>query len=154
MASLDGFNAEQVDPNFSFDPIPAGDYLAIIIASERKKNRANTAELLELTFQVVDGPYKGRQLRTWLNLYHPNETAQKIAQAELSAICRAVGVLRPKDSAELHNLPLVVTVKVKRRSDNDETVNEASGYKSKQAAAANTQAAAPAEDSNVPPWKR
>ena len=33
----------------------------------------------------------------------------KIAHGELSAICRAVGVMQPKDSIELHNLPLLVT---------------------------------------------
>ena len=35
-------------------------------------------------------------------------TAVKIARAELSAICRAVGVMAPNDSVELHDLPLVM----------------------------------------------
>ena len=55
--------------------------------------------------------FKGRNLWARLNLDNPNEIAVKIARAELSALCRAVGVLEPKDSVELHNLPLVISVK-------------------------------------------
>ena len=32
----------------------------------------------------------------------------KIARGELSAICRAVGVMQPRDSVELHNVPLEI----------------------------------------------
>ena len=55
----------------------------------------------------------------------------KIARAELSAICRAVGVLAPKDSVELHNLPLVIHVRCKKRTDTSEITNEIKGYAKK-----------------------
>ena len=36
MADLRGFDANAVEPNESFDPLPNGDYLSIITASEMK----------------------------------------------------------------------------------------------------------------------
>ena len=121
-------------------------------ATPMKANKAGTGSLLQLTFQVIEGDYANRLLWDRLNLDHPNATAVQIARADLSAICRAVGVLSPKDSVELHNLPLVIHVRCKKRTDTGELVNEIKGYSKKDEppAAAN---AAPASD-NTPPWKR
>jgi hypothetical protein len=150
MANLNGFNANNVDPAVDFEAIPANKYLAIITASEMKDTKSGTGQFLELTFQIIDGEYKGRLLWARLNLDNPNEVAVKIAQAELSGICRAVGVMQPRDSAELHNLPLVITVKVVKRQDNGELGNEIRGYAKKEAASGQPQQAA----SSTPPWAR
>src|SRR6516162_5998202 len=114
MADLRGFDASQVEPSPVFEPLPDGKYLAVITDSEKKPTKTGTGQYLQLTFQVVDGPYKGRNLWARLNLDNPNARAVEIARAELSAICRAVGVLAPTDSVELHSLPLVIHVKCKR----------------------------------------
>ena len=37
-------------------------------------------------------------------------------------------MIQPDDSAELHDLPLVITVRTKRRNDNGEMTNEIKGY--------------------------
>src|SRR5262245_3054907 len=101
--TLNGFNANDVDPNFAFEAIPAGKYLAVITESEMKPTKAGVGQYLQFTFQVLEGEYKGRLVWSRLNLDNPNATTVKIARAELSAICRAIGVPAPKDSAELHN---------------------------------------------------
>ena len=150
MAILNGFDANQVEPTTEFDAIPAGKYLAVITESEVKANKAGTGSFLKLTFQIIEGEYKNRLLWARLNLDNPNDTAVKIARAELSAICRAVGVMKPSDSAELHNLPLVIKVKCKRRKDTDELTNELGGYERKEAAAGKPIQAA----TNTPPWRR
>jgi hypothetical protein len=77
----------------------------------------------------------------------------QIARGELSAICRAVGVMAPKDSAELHNLPLTITVKQKKRDDTQEMANEVTAWAKKEAAAGAPQQAAPT-GGNTPPWLR
>lgn len=148
MADLRGFDANQVEPTTAFEPIPAGKYLAVITESEMKSNKANTGSYLQLAFQITDGPYKGRFLWARLNLDNPNSTAVQIAKAELSAVCRAVGVLAPNDSTELHNLPLVIHVHCKKRSDTGEIANEIKGYAKKE------QPAAPVSSNTTPPWKR
>lgn len=152
MADLRGFDANQVEPSSDFEPIPAGKYLAVITESEMKANKANTGHYLQLTFQVTDGPYKGRNLWARLNLDNPNSTAVQIARAELSAICRAVGVLAPNDSVELHDLPLVIQVKCVKRADTGELTNEIKGYSKKETPAPAT--AAQPSANNTPPWRR
>lgn len=152
MADLSGFDANQVEPANDFDPVPAGKYQAVITESEMTPNKAGTGHFLKLTFQIIEGPFKNRLLWTRLNLDNPNATAVQIARGELSAICRAVGVLAPNDSVDLHNLPLVIHVKCKKRSDTGEITNEIKGFAKKESPTP-AAPAAPAANS-TPPWKR
>lgn len=153
MADLRGFDAEKVEPNVGFDPIPAGSYMAIITASEMKATKSNDGNYLELTFEIVAGEYKGRNLWDRLNIDNPNEKAVKIARGQLSAVCRAVGVMQPKDSIELHNLPLVVGVKLKKRTDTGEMTNEIKSYGNKGAVVAPEHQAQQATTQKAP-WLR
>jgi hypothetical protein len=134
MAYLNGFDASQVNPASSFDPIPAGKYLVTITESEMKPTKAGNGQYLQLTFEIRDGQYKGRRLWARLNLDNPNQQAVQIARGELSAICRVVNVLQPQDSVELHNLPLSIKVACKKREDTGEITNEVRGYEKKEAA--------------------
>jgi hypothetical protein len=152
MADLRGFDANSVEPAGDFEPIPAGKYLAVISESEMKPTKAGTGNYLQLTFQVIEGPFNNRLLWARLNLDNPNDTARKIAQGELSALCRAVGVLAPNDSVELHNLPLVIHVRCKKRSDTGEITNEIKGYSKKESPAVPSNNAPSAK--TTPPWKR
>ncbi len=159
MADLRGFDAQTVEPNDSFDPIPNGDYLCIITTSEMKPTKAGDGAYLELELQVIEGPYQGRKLWDRLNLNNANETTVKIAKGTLSAICRAVGVLQPTDSCELHDLPLVAKVACRKRDDTEELTNVIKSYKKRDAVATTTPASSPAPakaaaTSSTPPWKR
>lgn len=151
MATLD-FNANDVEPTAVFDPLPAGKYLAAITASEMKPTKAGNGSYLQLEFTVLDGPCKGRKVWDRLCINHPNDLTQKIARGNLSAICRAIGVMQPRDSVELHNLPLVVTVKCKKRDDTGEVTNEVKGYAKRESAVGQPQQA-PVND-QTPPWAR
>ena len=150
MADLRGFDARTVEPTADFEPIPAGKYLAMIVASETKPTKAGNGSYLQLTFQILDGPYKNRLLWARLNLINANSTAVQMAQAELSAICRAIGVLAPNDSVELHNLPLLITVRCKKREETGEIQNEIRGYAKKEAVNGQPQQA----QTSTPPWRR
>jgi hypothetical protein len=150
MADLNGFDARQVEPTTRFDPVPAAKYTAMIIASEWKQTKAGTGRYLALTFQVLEGEHKGRLLWSRLNLENANALAVQIARAELSAVCRAIGVLMPQDSTDLHNLPLIIDVRCKKRSDTGEIANEIKAFAKKESAPP----AAPATASDTPPWKR
>jgi hypothetical protein len=150
MADLRGFDANQVEPSTTFDPIPAGKYLAMIVESGMEPNKAKNGYFLKLIFQILEGESKGRQVWARLNLNNPNELAVKIAQAELSAICRAVDVMVPQDSVELHNLPMVIKVRCRKRKDTDEIANEIGGYEKREAASGKPQQA----QTSTPPWRR
>lgn len=160
MADLRGFDANTVEPNDSFDPLPNGDYLCVISSSEMKPTKAGDGSYLELELDVIEGPCQGRKVWDRLNLNNANETAVKIAKGTLSSICRAVNVLQPKDSYELHDLPLLVKVVCKKRADTNELTNEVKGYKRRDAqtpvSTPNSAPSSAAAETNgsVPPWKR
>lgn len=152
MANLNGFNAHEVEPTSNFEPLPAGKYLAAITESEMKPTKNGSGSYLQLAFTILEGEFKNRVLWARLNLNNPNATAVKIARSELSAICHAVGVMQPRDSIELHNIPLLITVKLKKREDTGELTNEIKGYEAKTASTGQPQQAP--VTSNTPPWKR
>lgn len=131
MASIQ-FNAANIAPSQVFAPLPAGDYNAIITESEVKPTKDGQGQYLQIKLQVQGGEFSGRTLFDRLNLWNNNQQAQEIAQRALSAICHAVGVLQVGDSQELHNRPLIATVKVKPASGNYEANNEIKGYKAAQ----------------------
>lgn len=156
MATLNNFDANQVDPSVALDPLPAGKYLAVISESELKPTKTGGGKYLQLTFQIIDGEFKGRLVWARLNLENKSEMTVKIARGELSAICRAIGVMQPKDSVELHNVPLEINVGLKKRDDNGEFTNVIKGYAKKGGGGSPVSGRAPVGvgPGSTPPWKR
>lgn len=126
--NLSGFDANNVQPNEGFTPLPAGEYDAIIVESEMKPTKDNAGKYLQLKLQILNGKFQNRTLFDRLNLVNKNETAVQIAKGTLSAICRAVNVLTPNDSSELHSKPLSIKVAI-RNDQNGNPQNEIKGYK-------------------------
>lgn len=160
MADLAGFDANNV-PESDFSALPEGKYVVIATASEEKVTKAGTGKYLQITFEVLDGAHKGRKIWARLNLWNPNPQAVIIAQRELRALCLAVGIPRPNDSAELHNKPLVMTLGVElddrkretNRIDNYEPLN-VGGAPAAAAPIPQPSAPAPAAAPASMPWAR
>lgn len=161
MASLHGFDASQVPEQQEFTALPEGQYVVIATASEMKPTKNGTGQYLKFTFEVLDGVCKGRKIWANLNLVNANQTAVDIAQRELGAICRAVNVIKPADSAELHNKPLLITVAVetddRKRESNVikkyEAINVNGGMQPAAAQPAAT-ASAPTGAAAAAPWMK
>ncbi len=155
MVDLGGFNANEVDPLRDLEAIPNGKYLAAIVESEEKDTKAKIAgtvdvgSYLQLKFQVLEGEYKGRNLWARLNMKNKSTQAVQIARSELSSICRSIGIRQPKDSSDLHNVPILLRVKCVKRKDNDEMANQITGYAPKPKAGEPEGAS-----SDAPPWAR
>lgn len=140
MADLNGYDANEFEPAGNFEAIPAGWYPAVIVESERKPTKAAKesgdpadGEYLNLTLQIIDGQYKNRTVFDLLNLWNRSEQAVAIAKGTLSSICRAVGRMTPKESEELHNIPL--QIKLTQEPYNGEMKNKVKGYKPMEEAA-------------------
>ena len=124
MVDLSGFDPNVHEPLAGFDPIPAADYTAVIIDSEKKATKAGNGEYLELTWQIVEGEHEGRLLWQRINLQHPSERAVEFGHRMLSSICRAVGKMQIRDSSELHNISCSIRVKIRRGADGYADSNE------------------------------
>jgi hypothetical protein len=148
---LNGFDATTVEPSAPREVIPAGKYKAVITKSEERPTKAQTGSMLVLTCQIIEGTHQGLTLMDRLNLNNPNKTAEEIAQRTLSAICRSVGVMMPNESSDLHDKPMMITVKVKPAEGQYQASNEIAGYEP--VGGGGAVAAAPAAAA-VPPWKK
>ena len=115
MAQLN-FDATQVNPDQSFDPIPAGWYNMMIVETEMKSTKDGNSAYLQVTLKVVDGQYTGRQVFDRLNLQNQNLVAAEIAYKRLSAYCHATGIVRVQDSQQLHGIPFKARVSVRTDS--------------------------------------
>ncbi len=149
----EGFDANQYDPMRTYEAVPAGRYLATIVSSEMKPTKAGDGEYLELKFQIIEGEYRGRPLFSRLNLRNRSQQAVGIAKAELSSVCRAAGVMTPRDSAELHDVPMLLEVRCRKREDTGDMANEIRGYFPREAAPETTPARARADPRDKPPWE-
>lgn len=150
MAYLENFDATKVDPAETQQPVPAGTYLAMIIdqkdsngdrIDDRQPTKNGNGDLAHFVFEIIDGQYKGRRVHARLNLWHSgpdtskSEKTRKIAWGELSAICRAVNKMQPKDTIDLHNIPLEIIVGVTNPNEEGKQYNEINGYQKRGASA-------------------
>lgn len=113
MAQLNFFDASQVSPQDNFTPLPAGEYLVMVIDSEVKVTKDGTGSYLATTMQVMDGPFKGRMVWDNIQMQNKNPTTVEIGQRQLSGLCHAVGVLQLRDSVQLHNILMIVKLIIK-----------------------------------------
>lgn len=158
------FDPNAVQPSQDIAPMPSGEYPAIIIDSDMKPTKSGTGQYLELSFQIIDGPMKGRMVWARLNLDNPNPKAVDIAQRDLSAICHATGITQAiTDSQALHHKPMVIRVEYREATGQFGASNEIKGYKRMEGAApaaqpspftAPQQPAANAAPAGAPAWAK
>jgi hypothetical protein len=114
---------------------------------------------LKLTFEIIDGQYKGRRIWENLNIQHSNEDTQRIAQSQLSALCHAVNVIKLQDTAALHHKPVTIKVVVREAKGEYQASNNIKGYESASGAvpaflAPVADAAPAAPVSKAPAWAK
>lgn len=150
MASI-MFNAAEVQPS-SFEAIPTGTYEAVISNSESRPMKSGNGMGFNLEFEIISGEYKGRKVFAWITFEHrTSPDAQRIGREQLSAICRAVGVTQLNDTAQLHNLPLLIVVALDK---NDPTRNIIKGFKAVKSVGAGAAAPQAAPQNQGAPWAR
>jgi hypothetical protein len=109
---LGGFNANEVEISSGYEPIPEGEYCAMITSVELKDSKSG-GNFLEFDFTVQGTTHDGKVLKDRLNIVNSNETAQRIAKESLAKICLALGIATPKDTSDFQNKRLKIKVAVK-----------------------------------------
>ena len=176
MANLGNVNYSQVTGNN--DLIPAGTYQVIIVESGGKPENPNTCSdglvssksgkgrYLPMTFEIIEGDHKGRQLYKNFNLENVNEQAVRIAQAEIKELLQAIGwdlagrPCGPDDTSELHMIPFTAQVVIKADKNTGDENNEIKRFRPRQAlgmcsaSGKSTSASTPVTGAVQAPWKR
>ena len=138
MANLAGMIDYNASPESQFAALPSGDYPAVITDSAVKTTKAGNGQYLELTYQVIDGPMRGRQVWARINIQNPNATAVQIGQQNLAQLRHATGVLKLEDSQQLHNIPHIIRVEYKPPRDQYGESNDVKEYKAMAGAGSST----------------
>ena len=111
------FKAKGKDGMADMSVVPNGYYLMAITESSREKTKDGKNYYTKLRVDILRGEYKGRCVFRNLNLEHSNEQAQEIAERELISICNACGLAAVEDSEELHGIPMLCKVGIKKGND-------------------------------------
>lgn len=151
MADLGGtFDANAKENNQS-SVVPTGEYRMVLVKSERKPTKDDTGAYLNCEFKIASGEYQNRTVFHMFHLWNKSEKAVTIAKGQFSELCRAVGILTPKDSSELHNRPFLG--KVNAKDDPGYGMrNEMKGYKPVQMSAPVQTEPAPQAAAAGSPW--
>jgi hypothetical protein len=150
---LSYFDATEVSPEGSFEPVPEGWYRVVITDAEEKPTKAQTGSYLQLTVEIVEGQYQGRKIFDRLNLKNPSQTAVNIANTKLSQICHGIGIMRPETEQGLCNRPLMAMLLVEPPQNGYGAQNKIDKYAAPDKVPGAEPAAA-ATATSTPPWKR
>lgn len=152
------FDANAVEPSAPRDntPLPAGLYTVEITGADVKPLKSGNGTGLSLEFTVIDpAPHAKRKVWQNLNIQHSNSQAEQIAQAELSALCRVVGIPVLEDSDQLFQKILRIRTKVREAQGDYPARAEVAGYEASGGASQAANAPAPtAAPSAARPWQK
>ena len=114
---MERFDPSAVDYSAdTLNPLPEGSYTARIIESSEGATKSGTGRMIELTWEVVDGPHAGRRFWHHVNYLNQNPTAQQIGQIMLGKIALACGYDTAIGSTDvLHDRKCSVRLTVRRQ---------------------------------------
>ncbi|MGX1786869.1 DUF669 domain-containing protein [Bosea sp. NPDC055332] len=162
MASIAGSYNPDAEPSSGFSLLPDDTYTLEIVESSYDANQDGDGMSLSLKAQVVGGEYDQRIYYIWMDLEHDDDKRQERGQSDFAALRRAVGVLNPQDTEELHFKPFQVKIGQYTSRKTGKTNNTVKEYIFDRGAAApaqrqpsndNRQAAA-AAPAKAKPWSK
>lgn len=119
MGNLTEIQGIEIQPStYQGGCLPKGEYLAELKNSEVVGTKSG-GKMLKLDFVICDGSeYDNHHIFDNLNIVNANEKAQQIALGKLSELSKACGKEQiPEESYELHDIKVVVGVKVEASKD-------------------------------------
>jgi hypothetical protein len=160
-----GFDANAVEPDAGrdFAPLPAGPYEAEITSAEVKDASTGSGSYLKLELTVIGPTHTGRKVWANITLRNASAQAESIGQAQLSSLCRAVGVAKLTDTDQLFQKLVRIRLKIKPAQGSYQAGNEVTAYEAlgpgaqapaASRPAANTPAATPAAAPKAAPWAK
>ena len=85
----------------SWDPLPAGEYVAQIVEASVQRPQSGDGYYLVLTWKIAEGEFERRLVWQRIIFVHSNEQAQTIGRKTLKDLCVALGVNEQVNDAEV-----------------------------------------------------
>lgn len=129
------FDARTVQPWVGFELVPAGWAKVAIRKSNLKPNQAQNGDFLELQYEILEGPAKGKVVFDRFNMRNPSVEAVEIGYRKLASVCYCTGVLTISAQQQpdfvagpLHGIPFFVEIGV-QKSQRGTDMNVVTAYK-------------------------
>lgn len=168
LSFMGGFNAAEIEDLRDDTPLPDGHYYLEVEKMELKQTANGQGTGANAQFDCLGeaetGAMQGRKVFNWFNLQHSNDTAQKIGQAEFASLCKAVGVMTPRDTDELIGKRFIAKIGIDKKDNTKNVIKKylaIEGEQPSQQSAPSTPAPKPAQPTTTtatskptPPWMR
>ena len=119
---------EYKDEGGSFDPLPAGWYIAKITQADLTQTKAGTGQYIKMRFDITGPTHEGRVVFANININNPNPTAEKIGRGQLRQMRDAMGMGELKDTDQLIGGDLQIKLSVKHDEQYGDS-NDVKGFK-------------------------
>jgi len=123
------FDPNEQHQSTNFDPIPNGEYTAVVEEVSQKYSKAGNA-YVSVVLNITDPKFSGRKIFENYNLFHEKETASRIARAQFAELCKSVNAPKIENETELVRLagkPLRVKLKTIKNNFSGEMENKVKG---------------------------
>lgn len=74
-----------------------GDYNLLITEAEYKNTKNGTGQGVALVMTIIDGPFAGNEVHTWINIVNSNSVAQNIGRSDMKALMTITGSQTDQD---------------------------------------------------------
>ena len=147
-----GFETTQYKPSEGYTPLPAGEYPVRVSNTEKLENKKGNGHQLKVTFDVLDGDFKGRKIFNSFNLWHDSEKTRDIAREQFSGLIKAIGINPPRNHEEVRDGKVIIRLVVESDPQYGDS-NNVKGYKPLEGVAPAAAAEKPAQAaSSGKPW--
>lgn len=148
------FEMLEGEATLEYAPLPKGWYSASVMETERTTSSAGN-DYLNVTFEVTQADHAGRRVWNNFNLWHPTENVRGIGERQFSDLARACGLASCKDTDELLDLHLDISLTIEEGSGTYGPKNRVVAYRSAPSAQPPVMAKAANGDTSSlddPPW--
>lgn len=115
MAKLPYVSSAEAYPSARFDPLPKGQYQAVVVSSELCQTKAGNGYFVKLMWQIIEpGQYCNRTLFSQHNVANPNSDAEQIGRRELQDFATAMNVDQFDETDQLHGKPIVLRIGIEQ----------------------------------------
>ena len=109
------FDTANEEGSPSFEPIPKGNYVAVITEANVGALKSGKGQAISMTWEIQGGQYQGRLVYDRVIVSHESPNAMKFGRQKLKDIATACGVTQAiTDLTVLLNKPVSVFVKIEQ----------------------------------------
>ena len=113
-----------------YEPLPEGWYLVTAIEEEVKTTKTEDGKYIQMAFEVLEGPCKGRKLIERYNYVNPNGMAVELARKALATLAKAAGMSGDMiDTSQILRRPIAVKVRITPAKGDYNAQNRIADYK-------------------------